>query len=290
MVLPIESNLKRLQEIFNDDSVMKKHTLQFAIRFDLLFYRCRHAFLREILHLSNYLVTLKDPSFQTKILAESLCRAVIKLGTENVHELALTIESCEEKKLPCVEVELRLLQLSIHCLVKRAGKMDCLRGKADDVEDAEIFDVVGEVNVQPNKDILAKAKVNDALDTEASLTRIFELSQRYPRSAGKYMRQASGTKASLKNGLKPGPIFTEEARIVERGWRECKVGGITKCGNGHPYPAVVFEECPECGHEKIPAQQPAQEPAQEPAKQPAKEPDYEAHLFEDKFLAWMRKI
>jgi hypothetical protein len=287
LVLPVESDLQTLRKFCKNDSITKKYNLQFAIRFDLLFYRCRHSFLQELLNISAYLATLKDPSYQTKVLAESLCRAVVKLGTENIQELGHTIEMCEEKKLPCVEVELRLLQLSVHCLVKRARRMDCLRGKTV-AENAKIVRVNGQesfnspgkglgraeytvhdaANTLLHKDALEKP--NLSLDTESSLTRIFELGQRYPRSAGKYTKQAGGIKSSLNNGLRPGPIFTEEARVAERAWGDCKV--VTQCGNGHPYPEVVFEECPECGYEKV----------------PTKEPDYEAYLSEDKFLAWMR--
>lgn len=257
LVLPVEDNLQRLQQLFDNDSVIKKFVFQFATRFDLLFYRCRHAFLQDLLKISSHLATLKDPSYQTQILAESLCRAVVKLGTENITELDPTIRSCAPKNLPCVEVELRLLQLSVHCLVKRARTMDCLQGKAE-TENATMF-----------------GRGRDAgIDAEGSLTRIFSLSQRYPRSAGKYAQQASGTKSSLNNGLRPGPIFTEAARVVERGWGGCVVGGVTRCGNNHPYPALgVFDDCPECGHEKM----------------PAKEPDYGRYLSEDKFLAWLRK-
>lgn len=267
LVLPVEDSLQQLQQLFDNDSVMKKYVFQFATRFDLLFYRCRHAFLQEILKVSSYLVTLKDPSYQTRILAESLCRAVIKFGTENIDELGITIGSCEEKKLPCVEVELRLLQLSVHCLVKRARQMDCLRGKAM-TENATIFGVEGEVNDQAER-----GNSHAGFEAGASLTRISDLSQRYPHSAGKYAQQASGIKSSLNNGLKPGPIFTEATRVVERGWGECGVGRVTRCGNGHPYPAGgVFEDCPECGHEKT----------------PSKKPDYEVYLAEDKFLTWLR--
>jgi hypothetical protein len=128
LVVPIEESLRLLQEYFNNDSIMEKFTFQFGIRFDLLFYRCRFALLVELLRMSEYLVTLKDPSYQTRVLAESLCRAVINLGRENIQLLNGVIGECELKTLSCAEVELRLLQLSIHCLVLRANKMDCLKG------------------------------------------------------------------------------------------------------------------------------------------------------------------
>ncbi|KAK2761189.1 hypothetical protein FQN54_001710 [Arachnomyces sp. PD_36] len=269
LVVPFENDLKRLGKLFDDVSAVNKYSLQFAIRFDLLFYRCRHAFLQELLDISNYLITLGDPSYQTRILAESLCRAVVILGTDNIKELGQTIGMCGEKKLPCVEVELRLLQLSIYCLVQRARKINCLREKAVN-DNTEVFNVSGAINDKVDKETMGRMKPR--LDTEASLTRIFELGNRFPRSAGKYLQQANGTKASLKNGLKPRPIFTEEARIFERGWGGCRAGRVTKCANDHPHPAGIFEDCPECGHEKI----------------PAKEQDYGALLQEDKFLTWMR--
>ena len=268
-MLPIEDNLRRLQDHFNNDLIMQKYTFQFGVRFDLLFYRCRRAFLSELLNMSEFLVTLKDPSYQTRVLAESLCRAVIKLGRENTQLLKETIAASEDKMLPCAETELRLLQLSFHCLVLRANKMDCLRGKAI-AETPKIHDAVSGAGMPFNDNI--PGRLSDDVNTKESIARIFDLIRRFPRSAGRYAEQARSAKEALQDGLKPGPIFTGEARSKERAWGECKVGGVSRCENGHPYPATLLQDCPECGFEKI----------------IKPEPDYEQFLREEEFLICMR--
>jgi hypothetical protein len=264
LVVPIENNLSSLQKSLNNDLILGKFNFQFKLRFDLLFYRCRHSFLAELLRISKFLITLEDPSYQTRILAESLRRTVIVHATENIDGLHSGIAECEPKFLACLEVEMRLLQLSFYCLMKKATRLSCLQS----TDSGQLSSILGtEISLQDRKD-----QVQVRLDTDASLKRAFSLCRRFPRTAGNYRQQAEALEDSICTSLNPGPIFTAETRVVEQAWQGCRFARLSRCNNHHLYPTANFEDCPECGVEKSAPE----------------EPDYEQYLFEDNFLNWMR--
>ncbi|KAL2002422.1 hypothetical protein VTN02DRAFT_6800 [Thermoascus thermophilus] len=219
LVIPAEENLGYLMQFYRDQDLIPTYNLQFKLRFDLLFRRARHAFLKDVLEIVKVLKTFNDPSYPVEFLAASLCSTVKVHGQDNIDNLTKPIVDCVSKRLPCLEVELRLLQLSFQCLLQAAADVD--------------------------------GSSRRYIYSDASMKRVLNLCQMYPHTAGLYKQQAESIKISLKTGKSPGPIFMEQTRAAEKKWRECVPGSITTCTESHPYPAAAFENCPECGKKVI---------------------------------------
>lgn len=244
-------NLERLGEVLRNAPSLMPLNMQFKIRFELLFGRVRHIFLKDVLEVAKFLDTLEEPSYQMEILARTLARTVLVHGRENIRNLEHSIANCVSKKLPCLEVELRLLQLSFKCLVQRAASADEITCSSP--------------------------------DSEKSMSRILYLCENYPLSAGLYKQQAESLKISLLTKSTPGHIFMEQTRVLEKGWRECEPGDIARCAaSSHPYPATAFDCCPECESKKAVPEVIDVEEVTEVSL-------YERHLApEEEFLRWMR--
>lgn len=223
LVIPAEENLSYLMQFYRDQDLILTYNLQFKLRFDLLFRRARHAFLKDVLDIVKVLKTFNDPSYPVEFLAASLCSTVKVHGQDNIDNLTKPIADCVSKRLPCLEVELRLLQLSFQCLLQAAADVD--------------------------------GSSRRYIYSDASMKRVLNLCQMYPHTAGLYKQQAESIKISLKTGKSPGPIFMEQTRAAEQKWRECVPGSITTCTESHPYPAAAFEGCPECG-KKVTSEEP----------------------------------
>ncbi|KAL1857897.1 hypothetical protein Plec18170_003121 [Paecilomyces lecythidis] len=250
-VTPVEENIERLSEMFKGSTEPIPCNVQFKTRFELLFGRVRHIFLKDVLEVSRLLGTLKDPSYQTEIFSRTLARTVFTHGQQNIKNIQQSIIACTSKKLPCLEVELRLLQLSFQCLVKCVATPD---------------------------DVTCSSP-----DMEKSVGRILNLCEKYPRTAGLYKRQAESLRYSFLAKSIPGHVFMEQTRIMEKGWRECKAEDMTRCSGGsHPYPGTAFEICPECESREA-------APEVAGAEGDVNTSPYEQHLApQEDFLRWMR--
>ncbi|KAK2812782.1 hypothetical protein FQN50_001111 [Emmonsiellopsis sp. PD_5] len=267
LVMPLERNLIFLHKQLHNGNLLSKTNFHFGIRFVLLFYRCRYAFLRDQIKISSFLLALDDPSYQTRILAESLRRTAIMHGKDTIGKLGSITVECESKLLKTLEVETRLLQLGFYCLVKRGQRLNCFQGK-DLTDDANI------TSDEPDDDIIADlgGKGPEKFDINSSIRKMALLCRQYPKSAGLYVEQIESIRHEVHSGFKPVYLFPAETRVVERAWGMASRQGLSKCENFHFYPAADFDECPECGKEEVEADK----------------PNYETFLAEEKFLCWMR--
>ncbi|OJD25880.1 hypothetical protein ACJ73_02754 [Blastomyces percursus] len=117
LVIPLEEDLRHLHE---ELQILPKTNSPFRLRFVLLFYRCRYAFLVDLLKTSE---CFNDPSCQCRILAEFIRRTVIIHSNRNTSNLNNSIIEYESKSLKTLEVEKRLLQREFYSLAKRAVKL-----------------------------------------------------------------------------------------------------------------------------------------------------------------------
>ncbi|PGH04969.1 hypothetical protein AJ79_06926 [Helicocarpus griseus UAMH5409] len=269
-VIPLENDLVHLHKPL--ELVPKEVNSSFGLRFVLLFYRCRYASLRDLLKVSQFLITLDDPSCQSRILAESIRRTVIMHSKNNASNLGKTITECESKFLKALEVETRLLQLGFCCLVRRGTRLDCLQGR--DIADQQPslpVSVPNDTTIDEDFGEMGPFK----LDVDSSMRRMALLCRRYPKSAGLYAEQVNTMRHEIcSRHSDPGCLFPAETKVVERAWGNPERFELASCDNHHVYPAGNFDACPECG-EKV---------------EESAELNYERFLSEGEFLSWMRNV
>lgn len=221
-----------------------EQNLHFGLRLNFLFYRCRSAFLIELIRISEYLLKIFDQSYQSRIIAESLRRTVIIHGKENIRALDGLISACGPKALWCLEAESRLLQLNFYCLVMRAARLNSVQGRELMKDDIFVVSGLEVVKLEEHED-LSSVKV----DLKGSLERIFSLCRRFPLSAGRYLGQAKNMQEEVFVNFNAAYLFTSGTRLADHSWGRDIPRSISRCMNGHVYPSGI-ETCPECGPEK----------------------------------------
>ncbi|KAI9870792.1 MAG: hypothetical protein M1830_003805 [Pleopsidium flavum] len=212
VIIPFQKNIIEVEKFIGQPDIFTSPNFSFDLRFDLLFFRCRLATLQEAMRISDFLKPLNDPSQQIQALAQGLRTITSEQSVRNVIATEEAISKCEERNMKCLEVELRLIQLSFHIIARFSG-------------------------VEPE------------LDTEVSCAKVVRLCRRYPDTAGRFLKSYRNLKRSLDGLQSLVQIYTVETMDVWRRWAKHAVGHLTRCGYGHPYSTATFNGCPECGRE-----------------------------------------
>lgn len=162
--------------------------------------------------MSDFLKPLNDPSQQIQALAQGLRTLTSQESVRNVVVAEEAIGKCEGRKTFCLEVELRLIQLSFHIVARTSG-------------------------------------VNSKMDTEKCSERVLKVCRQYPDTAGKFLKSYRNLGRCLKNYQALVPLYTVETAEIWRRWGRHVVGHLRKCKYGHPYSTATFDGCPDCGRE-----------------------------------------
>ena len=214
VVKPFQDNAIQVENFIGRPDIFTSPTFSFDLRFDLLFFRCRLAILQEALRMSDFLKPLNDPSQQIQALAQGLRTMTSQESVRNVVAAEEAIGKCEGRKLCCLEVELCLVQLSLHIVARSSG-------------------------------------VNSKMNIDKSCERVMKLCRQYPDTAGKFLKSYRNLERSLKTFQPLVSLYTVDTAETWRRWGRHVVGHLSKCRNGHPYSTATFDGCPDCGREAV---------------------------------------
>ena len=212
VVKPFQNNVIQVETFIGRPDFFTSPNFSFDLKYDLLFLRCRLAVLQEAMRMSDYMKPLNDPSQQLQALAQGLRTLTSQEGLRIVDAAEEAIGKCEARKTVCLEVELRLIQLSLQIVVRSSG-------------------------------------VESRLNTEASCERVMHLCRRYPDTAGKFLKSYRNIERSLNSFQPLVPLYTAETTETWRRWGRHVVGHLRCCKYGHPYSTATFDGCPDCGRE-----------------------------------------
>ena len=218
IVIPFEDNLQRLVTFVHNPNILGEVVPTYGFRYRLVYYLCRLVTLEDGLRVFQHLGTLGELDRHTSTLMEGLKASILDHSCAELKSLETTIANAKVAHLPRVEVELRIVHLGIHLILK---------GIAAD----------------------SGVNVNETFD------KIESLIQRFPDTAGKMAGPSKDLKALMKDGRKDPKFLTiygKGSRDLVFKLGNHKVGSLTHCQYRHPYSAACFETCPECGMEVIP--------------------------------------
>ena len=211
---PFENNIADLATFLGVAASADEIDMNFPyfLHFDALFYRCRLIVLEEGLRMQVALDNIRDSSQHTSIMAEMLKSMAIKEAKEHLATIWTAIEACEAKRLKRLETELRLVQICFHIVLRDAG-------------------------------------TRSKLDVSASLTKIQDLCQTFPKTAGLLSNTYVAVKAVVDGQQRCVRMYTEASIKVWWTWPKYITGKLKFCKSGHPYSGETCEDCPECGEE-----------------------------------------
>lgn len=212
VVKPFQANAVEVESFIGRPDIFTSPNFSFDLRYDLLFLRIRLAILQEALRMSEFLKPLNDPSQQIQALAQGLRTLTSQESVRNVIVAEEAIGKCEGRKMACIEVELRLVQLSFHIVARSSG-------------------------------------VTSKTDTEKCCERVMRLCRQYPDTAGKFLKSYRNVERCLKSSQPLVSVYTADTVDVWRRWGRHVVGHLSKCKYGHPYSTATFDGCPDCGRE-----------------------------------------
>jgi len=212
VVKPFQANAVEVESFIGRPDIFKSPNFSFDLRYDLLFLRCRLAILQEALRMSDFFKPLNDPSQQIQALAQGLRTLTSQESMSNVVVAEEAISKCEGRKMFCLEVELRLVQLSFHIVARSSG-------------------------------------VNSKMDPERCCARVMRLCRQYPDTAGKFLKSYRNLERCLKYFKPLVSLYTVDTAEIWRRWGRHVVGQLSICKYGHPYSTATFDGCPECGRE-----------------------------------------
>ncbi|KAI9844007.1 MAG: hypothetical protein M1837_005942 [Sclerophora amabilis] len=212
VAMPSERDLERVETSVYKSHFARVPILPFSLRFDLLFWQCRLATLKEAIRTTGFLASLVNAPEHIGRLAQGLRGLISEQGQRMIGIVGERIDQCVQLRLPCLEIEFCLVQASLHVVAK---KVDALTN----------------------------------FDFDKCMVRAIELCHRYPSTAGKFqhlvtvLRRANGNAADL-----PATFDMIESKSKRR-WGRYVVGHLKLCENGHPFSSVGSEGCLECGRE-----------------------------------------
>ena len=211
---PFEDNIADLATFLGVAASADEIDMNFPyfLHFDALFYRCRLIILEEGLRMQVALNNIRDSSQHTSIMAETLKNMTIMETKEHLATIGTAIETCEAKRLKRLETELRLVQICFHIVLRDAG-------------------------------------TRSKLDVSASLTKIQDLCQTFPKTAGLLSNTYVAVKAVVDGQQRCGRMYTESSMKVWWTWPKYITGNLKYCKFGHPYSGETCDDCPECGEE-----------------------------------------
>ena len=209
VILPYEVATTVLASYFDNSDIAALPTLPFRLRLDLLYYRCRLITLDESVKIIRTLTALQPQSQHVEALAEGLRMMTIEQSLHNVKALETLVAESKTLCFIRLEVELRMLQMSFHMLLRK-------------------YSVTGE------------------LDMEACMKRALNLCYRHPNTAGNLLQSVKMLQARLAGRGGSRRLFTADAMVIWRKWGYYTIGHLAHCSNGHPFSTADFLDCPEC--------------------------------------------
>lgn len=193
--------------------------LCYGLRFGALFFRGRVIVLEESLRMLGALRSMDDNSEHTAVLIRGLQTLTGEEANTNIKVLNGIITECETKNLKRLEVEIRLVQIWFHIILKDLGAPSILK-----VED--------------------------------SLRRTHSLCQTYPDTAGVLLKTYDLFKLVLCGERRHVNLYTRGLTPTWWSWPAHRIGNLKNCVYGHQYSASTWPDCPECGREVSPSPKP----------------------------------
>lgn len=186
----------------------------FRLRFELLSQRCRLITLEDLAGILTFLEPMRHESQHMSLLVDGLRQMGKKEATEQLGSLAKLIIECKNRLLKRLECEALLVLSLYHQLLRSLGSP---------------------VDIQ---------------ETVRALDRAKQLCQTYPNTAGLLLPAYHNVSGVLRGTrMSPKTYYTTDLREVLWSWPAHKLGGLTKCTNGHVYSSLTSDDCLECGKE-----------------------------------------
>ena len=208
---PFNSTSKAIPYTKAEDGAFKTANLPFKPRLESLYHRCRLMILEDAAYMVGEIKKL-EASKHTDILLQGLRFSIVTEAQEIILRLDVAIADCASKHLKRLEIEFRLIQISIHT-------------------------------------VLHSLEISSGVDIQASAKAMVELCQQYPDTAGVFWPTCSALKRAVDNGSRQWNfrLYTKISSEFWKKWAGHEVGYLRHCINGHPYSGYVFSDCPECG-------------------------------------------
>ncbi|MCJ1292585.1 hypothetical protein MMC34_004136 [Xylographa carneopallida] len=223
IVVPFENDIIRLAKFVKNTHILENVVSPFGLRYDLVYSQCRLITLEDMLQIYQYLIMIKPTDHHTSIVAEGLRIMIQENSGGEVLSLGRKITASKDLHLKRIEVELRIIQISHHMILK-------------------------------------KLNITSRVDVSASLSSIRELVLTFPDTAGKLLRTFTSLRTHVNNGTIPARIaelYTKETKALGPLFKEHKMGTLRHCAHKHPFSESTFADCPECGKEvALPTRQP----------------------------------
>ena len=214
MAQPFEVAVGSLVGFLGNPKVVEEYTFASALRLESLYYRCRLASLEESTKMLIPLQRLEKESQHSEILVEGLRRVNLPKIASEMDGIKGSILESQAKKLPRLEVELRLMRLASQVAMDHAGAKNMLIG----------------ANIE--------------------LKEIMERCTKYPQTAGLLMPSCHKIRPFvLRTEANGHPLYSKITQDTWWSWPKHGTGKLMQCDNGHPYSGITFDRCPECGPE-----------------------------------------
>ncbi|KAL8792460.1 MAG: hypothetical protein Q9195_004916 [Heterodermia aff. obscurata] len=212
---PFKENIQQFPQLGGSSGDFIATNLPFRLRLDSLFYRCRLLVLEESIHMLEYIKQLGDRTKHSTLLVDGLRAVTIGQAGEIIKDIGKAVVECQSKSLKRLEVEFRLVQISLHSVLRS-------------------LNMTSEVNVP--------ASINTAILT----------CQEYPDTAGIFLSDCLSVKNTVEQGRYNWKmdLYKKEANEFWKSWASQEVGSVGYCTSGHPYSHSTFKDCPECGRQQ----------------------------------------
>lgn len=215
VVMLFEDNMTRLAQFLDNADVLDQMVSPLKLRFDLVYYCCRLVTLEDGLRVYKLLTTLESADQHTSIIAEGLRLKILEQSCGEVKAMEARIADCKTSHLKRLEVELRIVQLCLHMILK---SLDTISG----------------------------------LNVAASLARMRELCVTFPDTAGKMLGPYQKLRAYVEGGAAPKrflDMYSKDSMALAPAYAKYQMGSLKYCKQKHPYCSANFKDCPECGRE-----------------------------------------
>ena len=208
---PFNSTSKEIPYSKAEDGAFKAANLPFRPRLESLYHRCRLMILEDAAYMVGEIKKL-EASKHTDILLQGLRFSIVTEAQESISLLHVAIADCASKHFKRLEVEFRLIQVSLHT-------------------------------------VLHSFEIGSGVEIQASAKAMAELCQQYPDTAGVFWPTCSALKRAVDNGSRQWDfrLYSKISNDFWKQWAGHEVGYLRHCINGHPYSGYVFSDCPECG-------------------------------------------
>lgn len=192
--------------------------LPFRLRLDSLFYRCRLLVLDETVHMLELIQKIDNQTQHSRLLVDGLRALSISQAGEVIKDIGKAITECRSRSLKRLEVELRLMQIALH-------------------------------------GILRSLNTTSDLNVQGSIQVAIRLCQEYPNTAGIFLLDCLSVQSAIEQGRFNWKVdlYKKEANEFWKRWADWEVGALSHCSFGHPYSAGTFRDCPECGRAESPS-------------------------------------